>query len=202
MLKIGITGGIGSGKSEVCLYFNQLNIASINADEIAKNVIHVDKSIQNQLREKFGDNIFISKKLNTNQLASIVFTDKKKLAILNSIIHPKTIEEIKKEIFLLSEKKHTYILIESAIIFENNLQNMFDYTLLVTSNLDLRIERIKLKTNLREEDILKRIKMQMNEESKKKISDFIIENNETKLELKQKVTFFHKIFSAISRTKK
>jgi dephospho-CoA kinase len=195
-LVIGITGGIGSGKSSVSKIYEDSGFIVIKADLIAKNIIQNDIEVANRIKKEFGDETFQNNQLNAKYLANIVFNSEEKLKKLNSIVHPATINKISEEIkkYQISEK---IIFVEAALIFEAKMEELFDFILLVTADEEIRIERVSNRDHISKADISKRIANQILEKIKKSKSDFIIENNKSLDELKSKSEFFLKIFQTI-----
>ncbi|MBT7620680.1 MAG: dephospho-CoA kinase [Flavobacteriales bacterium] len=188
MKKIGITGGIGSGKTYVASVFKSLGIPIFNADIQAKKIMTSSRKLIKLLKEEFGNDIYKDSDLNKEKLASIVFSNSDKLQKLNSLVHP-----IVKEEFNNWCKKQTspYIIKEAAILFESNSHIGLDAVICVSAPLDLRIERLLNRDDYSEKEIKKRIENQISQEEKEKLSDYIIVNDEKDL-LLPKIIKFHK----------
>ena len=188
MKKIGITGGIGSGKTYVASVFQSLGIPIFNADIQAKKIMTSSRKLIKLLKEEFGNDIYKDSDLNKEKLASIVFSNSDKLQKLNSLVHP-----IVKEEFNNWCKKQTspYVIKEAAILFESNSHIGLDAVICVSNPLDLRMKRLLKRDNSSEKEIKKRIKNQMSQEVKEKLSDYIIVNDEKDL-LLPKIIKFHK----------
>jgi len=195
-LKIGITGGIGTGKTTVAKIIEANGFTVLNADDTARKLMQTDKEIRRKLIEKFGSEVFIDNKLNSKFISNIVFNDKNKLKLLNSIVHPATIKNISEEI-TERQKTENLIFVESALVFEAKMEELFDHVLLVTADDDKRIERIKIRNNYSDSEILKIIENQIPENIKKSKSDFIIINNGNLEELKTKTEFFLRLFNSL-----
>ena len=180
MLKIGITGGIGSGKSTVCKVFETLGIPVYYADTEAKKLLDTDTTVFQLVRTAFGEVILNDLgKIDRKKMAAIVFADDEKLAKLNSIIHPAVAKHFEK--WLLQQKNAPYILKEAAILFESGANKQVDKVIAVTAPLELRIERIVKRDNVSEKEVKKRIKNQWTEEEIVKRSDYVIINDEVEL---------------------
>lgn len=176
MLKVGLTGNIGSGKSTVAKVFKVLGVPVFNADNEARN-LYKDGEVINLLEHTFGSHILDSKReLIKKELANIIFSDKKALATINEIIHPRVLEVFNN--WCKSNADVPYIIHEAAIIFENNLQNNFDRIITVSAIEELRIERVLNRDNVKRTEILERIKNQMSDKEKCSKSDYIVFNNE------------------------
>lgn len=176
MLKVGITGGIGSGKTTVCKIFEVLGVPVYYADERAREIVNTDKKIIKEVKALFGDNIYLEDgKLDRKRVAEIVFNFPELLEQYNAIIHPVVIEDAKK--WMRKNQQHDYVIKEAALLFEANTHKDLDYIICVTATLPVRIQRIKQRDKITEEQILARIKNQMPEEEKIRRSDFVIYNN-------------------------
>ena len=195
-LKIGITGGIGTGKTTVAKIIEANGFTVLNADDTARKLMQTDKEIRRKLIEKFGREVFINNKLNSKFISNIAFNDKNKLKLLNSIVHPATIKNISEEI-TERQKTENLIFVESALVFEAKMEELFDHVLLVTADDDKRIERIKIRNNYSDSEILKIIENQIPENIKKSKSDFIIINNGNLEDLKTKTEFFLRLFNSL-----
>ena len=188
MKKIGITGGIGSGKTYVASVFQSLGIPIFNADIQAKKIMTSSEKLIKLAKEEFGNDIYKDSDLNKEKLASIVFSNSDKLQKLNSLVHP-----IVKEEFNNWCKKQTspYVIKEAAILFESNSHIGLDAVICVSAPLELRIERLLNRDDYSEKEIKKRIENQISQEEKEKLSDYIIVNDEKEL-LLPKIIKFHK----------
>lgn len=188
MKKIGITGGIGSGKTYVASVFQSLGIPIFNADIQAKKLMTFSRKLIKLVKEEFGNDIYKDSDLNKEKLASIVFSNSDKLQKLNSLVHP-----IVKEEFNNWCKKQTspYVIKEAAILFESNSHIGLDAVICVSAPLELRIERLLNRDDCSEKEIKKRIENQISQEEKQKLSDYIIVNDEKEL-LLPKIIKIHK----------
>ena len=175
MLKTAITGNIGSGKSTVCKIFESLGVPVFYADTEAKK-LYRDPSVLSMVKKIFGSDVFDeSQQLIRQKLASIVFRDPEALKTLNAIIHPKLMEKYQR--WLNENARHHYTLHEAAVIFENGLEKQFDVIINVSCPEEIRLERIKKRDMLPEEEIRNRMKRQWPEEKKNKLSDMVIIND-------------------------
>jgi len=180
MMKIGITGGIGSGKTTVCEVFKLLGIAVFHADDEARNMQNNDLYIKNRLIEHFGKQIYLPDgMLDRKKLAGLVFTDTKALAELNAIIHPAVRDSFLK--WAENYKDAPYILYEAAILLESGYASDFDRNILVLADEKIRIERVIRRDHASEKLVKQRILNQMPDIQKIKMVDYIIDNNNEKL---------------------
>jgi dephospho-CoA kinase len=182
MLKIGLTGGIGSGKSIVARVFETLGIPVYYADDAAKRLMSTDENLKESIIKNFGEECYKSGQLDRKQLASIVFNNKEKLKLLNSLIHPATIADANE---WMKKQKSAYIMKEAALLFESGADKNLDYVIGVLSPADLRIKRVMQRDGLTEKEVMQRIDQQMDEKEKMKRCDFIITNDEKQLVLPQ-----------------
>ncbi len=182
MLKVGLTGGIGSGKSTVAAIFEVLGIPVYYADAEAKKMMNEDEAIINTIKKIFGEESYQSGKLNREYISSIVFSNPEKLKELNSIIHPATISGALK---WMNQQNSPYSIKEAALIFESYSEKDLDYIIGVTAPEEIRIKRAMLRDNISKEKVESRIKEQMNEVEKMNLCNFIINNDETILLIPQ-----------------
>ncbi len=201
MIFIGVTGGIGSGKSTVCSLFEKKGIPIFFADDVAKEIIDTNSKVLNEIREVFGNEILdSSNRLNRKALAEIVFSDKKLLEQLNAIVHPKVFEEYeqwKKQV----STKNKYILVESALLFESGMFELVDYALAVLAEEGKRVQRVVLRDSISENKAFARMRNQISTEELLELSDFQIQNNGSINDLTAKVNFFHTLFSTLNPSK-
>ena len=191
MKKIGITGGIGSGKTYISNIFKSLGIPLFNSDIEAKILMNSSKKLISQIKKEFGEDIYTNENFNKEKLSSIVFSNSDKLQKLNSLVHP-----IVKEEFNNWCKKQTssYVIKEAAILFESKSHLGLDAVICVSAPLELRIKRLFKRDNSSEMEIKKRIDNQISQDEKAKLSDYIIVNDEKELLLPQ-IIKLHKLFS-------
>jgi dephospho-CoA kinase len=179
-LAIGVTGGIGSGKTEVCKIFSSMRAPVLFADSIAKEIINSNKSVKAKIQIFFGKDIYDSKTINRREMAELIFADKRKKEILNRIVHPVVINKIEKLIRATKqEKKFPLLFIEAALIYEAGTESLFDYIIAVDSEERQRIQRIMLRDNLSRTEVDKRFNAQLPANAKIKKADFVIQNSGT-----------------------
>ena len=187
-IKVAITGGIGSGKSSVSDYLEKKGHSVLRADLIAKELMAQDAQIKKKLIEEFGEESYSNDKLNTKYLAANAFSNEENVQKINSIVHPPVMEKIDqlaKEIF----KNQDIVFIETALVYEANLEDFFDYVLLVLADEKTRIERIINREKVTEEQVRARMQYQIPDEEKKDDADFVLDNNTTLQELENRVEF-------------
>ena len=185
---VGLTGGIGSGKSTVLNQFENLGIKTYSADKAAKKLINSDKDLIKSIKNLFGDNVYENNILDTVKLSKIVFEDPHKLKSLNSIIHPAVAKDFESFIKTINGD---YIVKEVAIIFETNTEHNYNKIILVRAPLEERIKRVILRDNLSREDVIRRVNNQIDDSTIIDKCDYIIENKNLK-DLKEKVLKIHK----------
>ena len=170
---IGLTGGIGSGKTTVANYFKAAGIPVYIADDEARKIMESPKIVA-EIKDVFGNSIFENDILNRRKLAEIVFDNPEQLEKLNAIIHP----AVKKHFaeWILNYKKEPFVIYEAAILFESGSYKNCDFIITVTAPIESRIERVIQRDKTSRENVLKRIAMQWNDEQRFSKSDFIIEN--------------------------
>ena len=179
---IGITGGIGSGKSLVAKILNKMKYPVYIADLASHRLVHTNVEIIKELTALFGKNIYQYGILNKKMLADGIFSDKKMRETVNNLIHPAVITDFKE---YCEEQTGPLIFIESAILFETKLNIYVDKTILVTAPLELKIKRLQMRENLSESEICNRINSQMSDNEKMKLANYIIINDERQAVLPQ-----------------
>lgn len=182
MLKIGLTGGIGSGKTTVAKIFELLKVPVYYADKAAKRLYETDHEMMQAIREQFGEEVYTNDQLNRSALAAMVFHDPSKLELLNSIVHPRTIRDAE----LWMEKQNApYIIKEAALIFESGSASGLDYVIGVKSPIHYRIQRVMERDGVSREAFYERANRQIDEEIKMRLCDFLINNNEQEMVIPQ-----------------
>ena len=172
-LIIGLTGGIGSGKTTIAKLFNILGVPIYYTDVEAKKLMHNSKIIKRRLIAKFGDKVYQDNTLNRSFLANLVFTNKENLKYLESVVHPKVNQHFKR---WLKKQNKPYILQENAILFENGSDKLCDYVLTVTAPIKVRINRVIKRDKVTEKQVVERMNNQWSDEKKINKSDFVINN--------------------------
>ncbi len=175
MLRVAITGGIGSGKSTVCKIFESMHIATLNADELATTLMQTNSAVRNAIISQFGEACYVNNILQKKVLAQLVFAEKNKLQLLNSLVHPVVKASTQK---WYSQQSGAYAVYESALIIDINAQKDFDVIIGVQASLPLRVQRIITRSALSEQEVLSRINKQLPEAEKEKYYNYTIQNNE------------------------
>lgn len=192
MIKVGITGGIGSGKTHICEMFKALGVPVYNADERAKILMQTDEKVKKQIIEVFGEEAYTGQSLNRNFLAQVVFQDKMMLEKLNHIVHPAVAIDAKE--WHEEHQNHPYTIKEAALLFETESYKQLDKTILVHADEDERVLRVMQRDKISKETVLARIQNQMSDLDKMQYADFII-NNDGKREINKMVEKIHSYFS-------
>jgi dephospho-CoA kinase len=176
MLKVAITGGIGSGKSLVCQVFKTLGIPIFDADAVSNHLVEHDATLKTAITELFGKEAYKNNIYNRKYIASIVFSQAEMLQALNALIHPKAIEAAKQ---WFEKQQSPYAIKEAAILFESNSEKDIDIIIGVTAPEQIRIERVMQRTGYSKEEVIKRMQQQMPDEEKMAKCNYVIQNNDT-----------------------
>lgn len=176
MLKVGITGGIGSGKTTVCKIFSTLGVPVYYADDRGKELMNTDPEIRRQLITLFGDAAYTEHGLDRKYIAEKVFSDKGLLQQLNALVHPAVFKDSFD--WFQRHQADPYVLYEAAILFETGSYKMMDKMITVVAPLEVRIERTMQRDAVSRDEVLERVDKQLSDEEKIKMSDFIIYNDQ------------------------
>lgn len=189
MLKIGLTGGIGSGKSTASQVLADLGAYIFDADKEARKLLEINETVQSELIAEFGTDILGPEQtIDRKKLARISFQDEDHQLRLNAVIHPYIFEEFYSQFESISTSgKYPLFVVDGALIYESGIDQHLDYILVVTSTLKHRMERALRRGNLTRENIMKRMDLQWGNEEKVSMADFVIRNDETEQELKQQI---------------
>ncbi len=191
MLKIGITGGIGSGKSTVCNILRNLGVPVFTSDDAARKILNEEEEVKKEVIKAFGRDTYNSEgKLDRERMASIVFNDPKALGLLNTIVHPKVNEAF--EEWAQENEKSPYVVKEAAILLETGAYHDLDKVVSVFAAKEDRIRRVMKRDNTDEESVKKRMRFQYSDEERNELADFIIMNEEG-VDLLPKVMELHEI---------
>ena len=192
MLRIGLTGGIGSGKSTAAQIFEILGIPVYYADVQAKRLMNEDKQLRSAIINIFGEAAYSNHILDRKYISSIVFSDPAKLELLNAIVHPATKRDAG---IWMQEQTTPYAIHEAALIFEAKVNERLEYVIGVSTPQELRIQRAMERDKLNREEILKRMSRQLDEEIKISKCDFVLINDEEQLLIPQVLELHHKILN-------
>jgi dephospho-CoA kinase len=180
---IGITGGIGSGKTTACKIFQELGVPVYYADDRAKELMTTNAVLKNKIVQAFGKKAYSGNDLDRAYLAQQIFGSKEKLSIINGLVHPAVANDF--EEWLEERNDEKYVLKEAAILFENGAYQDVDITVLVIAPQDVRLERVINRDGSSKEDVLKRMNNQWTQERKVKLADHILNNSGTQLLIPQ-----------------
>lgn len=191
MIKVGITGGIGSGKTTVCKVFKVFGIPVFEADQVARQLMNSDADVRIQLVHLFGSSVYLpDQTVDRKFLSAIVFNDSSLLAGLNSIVHP----AVRSAFDVWCNNQHSpYVIQEAAILFESGFYKMMDKTIVVATDEEERIQRVMKRDGISKEQVRQRIRNQWTDEQRIKMADFVIGNNDNELILPQIVEIDKKI---------
>ena len=189
MLKIGLTGGIGSGKSTVAKVFQTLGIPIYYADKAAKEIMNTNEALKQQIIHHFGEDIYENKVLNRILLAQKVFNNPSQLNLLNSLVHPATIQAAE-DWFV--QQKAPYCIKEAALIFESGSQQNLDFVIGVYTPTTLRLQRVMQRDKTTKEEVQQRMDKQIDETIKMRLCDFVVTNNEQELLIPQVMALHEK----------
>jgi len=192
MLKVGLTGGIGAGKSTVAHIFEVLGIPVYHADQEAKKLMQTNTSLIEKIRIAFSDKAYVAGILDRKYLSSLVFNDNQKLELLNSIVHPFTIQD---GLEWMKKQTSPYAIKEAALIFESGSQGAFDCIIGVFAPTTLRIHRTIQRDQVERENVLNRMEKQLDENIKIKLCDHVLINNEQSLLIPQVIALHDKLIS-------
>lgn len=193
MFKLGLTGGIGSGKTLVCKIFEKLGIPVYYADQAARLLMNEDAGLKSQIIQRFGNQAYAGKELNRPFLADLVFGDDDRLSALNRLVHPVVREDFLK--WAKRQKGVPYVIEEAAILFESGASREMDMSALVYAPEELRIARVMKRDGVGREDVLRRMGHQMTEEEHLKMADHVLNNDGTQMILPQVIELHNMIIN-------
>lgn len=193
MLKIGLTGGIGSGKSTVASVFSHLGIKVYNADDKARYLMVNNPDLRTGIKKLFGDSAYVGMNLNRKYISGKVFNNSSMLESLNQLVHP----AVRNDFIHWCEQynEEVYLMEEAALLFETGFYKDFDFTILVSSPMETRIKRVMERDGTSREEVISRINNQFPEEDKIKLCDFQLKNGENDLLLPQVLNLHNKFVS-------
>jgi dephospho-CoA kinase len=196
-LRVGVTGGIGGGKSTVCRLFGQLGRTVLSADNIAHELTQHNESVKAGIRRVFGPDMYaVDGSLDRRKLAAVVFRDESLRKKLNAIIHPLVFQSLENRILDLSPGARTpYVLIEAALIFETGMNERLDYVIVVDAPEEKRITRVIARDGISRREVMQRIRSQFTVGQRRMKADFIIDNDGAEADLFSRVRFLDSLFS-------
>jgi dephospho-CoA kinase len=178
VIKLGVTGGIGSGKTSVCKVFGVLGIPLFSADAEAKMIMEVDSGIISKLNAIAEKNLYAAGTLDRAELAKLIFNNRSMLEKVNSVVHPAVYSRFNEWI---KEQDAPYVIMETAILFESEGYKMVDRIVTVVAPVEERIARVMSRSNITREEVMARINNQMSDSEKIKRSDYVIDNSENEM---------------------
>ncbi len=186
MVTLGVTGGLGSGKTTACQFLADRGAYIFNADQVAKKILLENETVQEEIEDEFGTRIKKSGQVDTQKLARIAFASEEDQTTLNNILHPLVIENYLTQV---DKEKGDYPLfvVDAPLIFESGFDSHLDYTALIYTKYKIRLSRAIQRGTLSREQILKRMALQMPEKEKRQLANYVIENNKSMAALKQKM---------------
>jgi len=193
MIKVGITGFIGSGKTTISQIFETMGIPIYNTDLRAKELMHEDYEIKEKLIQKFGNNTYINNCLNKEYISKIIFSDKNARNLINSIVHPKVIDDFQNWLTIKNNANCKIVGIESALLYQANIHKILDYIILVSSDDSTLSNRIMKRDNISKEQALLKIQTQKAEIKQNHKVDFEIKNDNTESVLLQILNILNKL---------
>jgi dephospho-CoA kinase len=196
---VGVTGGIGSGKTTVCRCFSKLGRTVFSADEIARRLLADNARVAQAVRRTFGaDVIDAAGKVDRRALAGVVFRDPQKLRTLNAITHPRVVRALMLEIGRLhSGKRFPYVVVEAALVFEAGLENLFDVILTVEAPVSLRLARSVKSGAFSRADFLRRVRTQLPSSTRKSLSHIVVKNTGSASELEKSIRFVDRLLRMV-----
>ncbi len=200
-MTIGVTGGIGSGKTTVCKIFEELGAKVIYADELAKELMTNDENLKRKIVKIFGEEAYLNGSLNRKFIADVIFSDEKKKRELESVVHPAVIKKIISEFKKLAKDKNVnFVIVEAALIFESGFDSELDYIVVVDADEETKIKRVMERDKCSREEVLKRMRSQMDVKRKRELADILLLNDGDIEELRNKVKFLYSLFDKISKS--
>jgi dephospho-CoA kinase len=193
--KLGITGGIGSGKTSVCKVFEVLGIPIFSADREASKLMEKDNEIRTKINSIIGKDLYSSGSLDRMELATIIFNDDKLLKKVNSVVHPAVFKAFER--WTISQTG-PYVIMEAAILFESGAAKFVDRVATVSAPVEQRVQRVILRNKLSKEQVLERMRNQMEDEERIKLSDYVINNSENDMIIPEILRIHNDILTLIN----
>jgi dephospho-CoA kinase len=189
-LRIGLTGGIGSGKTTVAKIFELLGVPVYYADDAAKRIMNEDNELKAAIQQQFGEDVYKNGELDRSYLASKVFNDPFQLELLNALVHPATIGDATR---WMNQQQTPYTIKEAALIFESGAAEQLDYVIGVSAPAEIRIKRTMERNNSSYDEVIKRMNNQLDEKIKMMLCDFVLYNDEQQLLIPQVIELHAKL---------
>jgi dephospho-CoA kinase len=198
-LAIGITGGIGGGKSEACRIFERHGATVIDADALARELMDSHPAIQRRIRKQLGDHLYgPDGHVDRKAMSKMLFTDDSARKKINEIVHPVVIEEIAGLLSAARQKRSPWgVIVEAALIYESGVESLFDYVIVVTADQELRTTRVMQRSGLSRQEVLERMESQMSDEEKCSRADFVIHNDGTTADLAARCLLIEKLMKGL-----
>ena len=193
---LGITGGIGSGKSVVCRVFSILGAPVFSADDEARIIMETDPGIMNEVEKAAGEKVYENGVLNRKKLAALIFNDREKLTAVNRIVHPAVFDRFRR---WKENNNAPLVIFESAILFESGADKLADRVLNVYAPAEIRTERVMERNSLSEQEVVERIRNQWSDEQRSELSDYIINNSGNELILPSILRIYRELISLSGR---
>jgi dephospho-CoA kinase len=198
MFQVGLTGGIGSGKTLVSSVLKKLGVPVYDADSQARRIMNEDSRLRQGIVGLFGEEAYLDGSLNRSYLAGRVFGNTQMLSSLNNLVHPAVRKDYSN---WLSRQTAPYVVEEAAILFESGANRMMDMTILVYAPVDVRINRVMKRDGIGEDQVRERMKHQLDEEEKRRLSDKVITNDEREMLLPQIIAVHQEIMEQVRNDK-
>lgn len=196
IFRLGVTGGIGSGKSTVCKAFNVLGIPVFSADDEGRVISDTDPELRDKLNKLTGQNLYASGKLDREKLAAIIFNDSMMLSRVNMLVHPKVLNKYTE---WCGGQTADYVIFEAAILFEAGAEQYVDTTLAVTAPLEERVQRVMERNKMSREQVMERVKNQISDDEMIRRSDFHINNADKEMIMHRVLHIHNKILLQLNK---
>ena len=190
IFKVGLTGGIGSGKTTVAKVFELLGVPVYYADEASKRLYHTEPKLMKEMKTLFGEQIYTNNILNRKLLAEIVFQQPEKLTLLNDLVHPLTLKDAS---IWMQNQVAPYVIKEAALLFEAGSAEGLHYIIGVTAPQHLRLKRVMDRDDISREDVLRRMDRQIDDAIKMRLCDVVVHNNEQELLIPQIISLHQQL---------
>lgn len=196
-LAVGLTGNIGSGKSTAAGIFSELGVPAFDTDKIGHELLESDPGVRKQIARAFGNGVVEDGQVDRRRLGEVVFGDPAKRRRLESILHPAIMAAARNRI--LEYKDRPYAILEVPLLYEAKLAGEFDYVILVKADEANAVARASVKLGIGRDEVMKRLAAQIPQSEKEKLADFVISNNGTQADLREKVRLLHSVISSLSQ---